>query len=133
MHWQWMSGPSVGVLAAMGVLSMANVGDGGVYDEMTRIVNLLVPLVAALLMPCVTAIALLFRTLVAEMRVTREVVAANTAAFQNHTAAFQNHTAAVHELSTGIAGINHRLDDLAERIDRVEMDEGARVPRARRA
>lgn len=126
MHWQWMSGPSVGVLAAMGVLSLANVGDGGVYDEMTRIVNLLVPLVAALLMPCVTAIALLFRTLVSEMRVTREVVAANTAAFQNHTAA-------VHELSAGIAGINHRLDDLAERIDRVEMDEGARTQRARRA
>lgn len=125
MHWQWLTGPSIGLMAAAIVYQ----GQTPVYDELARVVGLLVPIVAALLAPLVTAIVFLFRTLVAEMRANRaqtdkmsEVIASNTTAFQSNANAAQR-------LADGISGINHRIDDLVERIDRVEGDEGARRPR----
>lgn len=125
MHWQWVSGPSVGLMA----VTLVYQGQAHVYDELTRVVGLVVPLVAALLAPLVTAIVFLFRSLVAEMRANRaqtekmsEVIASNTLAFQTNASAAQR-------LADGISGINHRIDDLVERIDRVEGDEGARKPR----
>lgn len=124
MQW-WTGAPTLAFLVVGAVLGGPLFAEPGVYDEMSRIVGLLVPLVGALLTPLVAAIGYLFKILITEMRANREVVQANTAAFLSHTNAVQ-------QLSQGIEGINHRLDDMAERIDRVEMDEGARKPRGAR-
>lgn len=126
MHWQqWLIGPPVGLVVSVVVYQ----GQTPVYDELARVVGLLVPIVAALLAPLVTAIVFLFRTLVAEMRANRAQTDEMSKVIASNTLAFQTNASAAQRLADGISCINHRIDDLVERIDHVEGDEGARKPR----
>lgn len=127
MQPQWLAGPSISLL-----LIAVALGDSvTVYDELSRVVGLLVPIVAALLFPLVTAIGFLFRTLLSEMRANRAQTDEMSKVIASNTMAFQNNASAAQRLADGISGINQRIDDLVERIDRVEGDDGAR--RARRS
>lgn len=125
MHWQWIVGPSAAFLGAAAAL--AGLGQTGtVADELSRVVGLVVPLVAALLSPLVAAIIFLFRTLVAEMRANRaqgekvtDVVAANTAAFNANTSASER-------LNDSVAALNARMDSLERRVERGDHDEHER-------
>lgn len=131
MHWQWIVGPSVAFLGA--ALTMAGLGQqstSGVADEMSRVVGLLVPIVAALLSPLVVAIVFLFKSLVAEMRANRDQTEKMSQVVSSNTAAFEADTAAAQRLTEGVAGLNARMDSLEMRIDRGDHAEHVRRQRA---
>jgi hypothetical protein len=127
MHWQWFTGPSIAMLAA--ALTMAGLGQqasSGVADELSRVVGLLVPIVAALLSPLVMAIVFLFRSLVAEMRANREQTEKMARVILSNTAAFEANTTAAQRLTEGVAGLSIRVDSLEQRADRGDHNEHAR-------
>lgn len=111
MHWQWLTGPSVGFLAAALV-----VRSQGVSDELERVIGILVPLVAALLSPLVAAIVLLFRQLVAEMRANREMAERMGRVVQANTTSSDANTRASERLAESVTTMGSRLDNL-ERSD----------------
>ena len=125
MHWQWLVGPSAAFLVASA--TMAGLGQAGtVADELSRVVGLVVPLVAALLSPLIVAIVFLFKSLVAEMRANRaqgervmDVVAANTTAFNANTAAADR-------LTSSVAALSARMDSLERRVERGDHEEHER-------
>ena len=129
MHWQWIVGPSVAFLGV--ATAMSGLGQSGtVADEMSRVVGLVVPLVAALLSPLIVAIVFLFKSLVAEMRANRaqgervmDVVASNTTAFNANTAAADR-------LTSSVAALSARMDSLERRVERGAHDEHAPITRS---
>jgi hypothetical protein len=116
MHWQWIVGPPVALLAAAS--TMAGLGQAGtVADELSRVVGLVVPLVGALLAPLVGGIVFLFKALVVEMRANRQQTEKLTEVVVSNTAAFEANTVAAQRLSDGVAALNARMDSLENRID----------------
>lgn len=101
MHWQWLVGPPA---ALLGAAAMSGLGQSGtVADEMSRVVGLVVPLVAALLSPLIAAIIFLFKALVVEMR-------ANRAQTERLSTVVTDNSAAFRELSGRIETLEHRID-----------------------
>ena len=129
MHWQWIVGPPVALLAAAS--TMAGLGQAGtVADELSRVVGLVVPLVGALLAPLVGGIVFLFKALVVEMRANRQQTEKLTEVVVSNTAAFEANTVAAQRLSDGVATLNARMDSLENRIDRGDHAEHVRRQRA---
>lgn len=121
MHWQWIVGPSAAFLGA--AATMAGLWQGGtVADELSRVVGLVVPLVAALLSPLVAAIIFLFRTLIGEMRANREQTERLTQVVASNTAAFNTNTTAAERLNDSVASLNARMDRLEIRVERGDHD-----------
>lgn len=128
MHWQWLVGPSAALLAV--ATALAGLGQTGtVADELSRVVGLVVPLVAALLSPLVAAIIFLFRTLVAEMRANRAQGEQVTAVVASNTTAFNANTAASERLTDSVAALNARMDRLEMRVERGDHDDHERRKR----
>lgn len=118
MHWQWLTGPSAGFMAAALVVQQSQ---AGVSDELERVISILVPLVAALLSPMVMAIVLLFRQLVSEMRANRATTSDVTRVVSVNTAAFDANTKATERLAAGFEALSERLGRLETRMERMEQ------------
>lgn len=118
MHWQWISGPSVAFMVAAIVVQQQQMG---VSDELERVIGILIPIVAALLSPMLTAIVLLFRQLVGEMRANRVTTGDVTKVVMANTAAFDANTKATDRLAAGFEALSERLGRLENRMERMEQ------------
>jgi hypothetical protein len=93
----------------------------GVSDELERLIGVLIPIVAALLSPMLTAIVLLFRQLLNEMRANRITTTDVTKVVMANTAAFDANTKATDRLAAGFEAMSERLGRLEARMERMEQ------------
>ena len=129
MHWQWLVGPSAAFLGA--AATMAGIGQSGtVADELSRVVGLVVPLVAALLSPLIIAIVFLFKSLVAEMRANRAQGERVMGVVSSNTTAFNANTAAADRLTSSVAALSARMDSLERCVERGDHEEHAPITRS---